>query len=111
MSSAIAANYAMSGNKIVKDDGTQYYTYAKNDDNSASVIELKDADPAKLAVVEAADAQAAIAALGAIGYQAAQASDPGTTTPVVTGDGIVWVALVAAVSVLGMGIALKTGKN
>ena len=111
MSSAIAANYAMSGNKIVKDDGTQYYTYSKNDDNSASVIELKDADPAKLAVVEAADAQAAIAALGAIGYQAPQASDPGTVTPVVTGDGIVWVALVAALSVLGMGIALKTGKN
>lgn len=111
LSSAVAADYAISGNKIVKDDGTQYFTYSINADNSASVVELKDADPAKLAVVEAADAQAAIAALGAIGYQAAQASDPGTVTPVVTGDGIVWVALVAAVSVLGMGIALKTGKN
>ena len=56
-----------------------------------------------------AEAKAAAAALGEIGYKAPAApSDPGTGTgTVVTGDTAVIVMIVCLVSLLGMGIALK----
>lgn len=114
-SSAAVENYPIEGNKIVENDGTEYFSFSASVE--ASQVKLADADPAKLTVVSAADAAAAITAIGKVG-----ASNPGASgtlgyvapgTAVVTpgtGDTALIVMIVCAVSLLGMGIALRARK-
>jgi hypothetical protein len=107
-SASTGANYNIDV-KLADVDKTEWVSYSEG--TEANRIKIAD-KPDGLQFVTAAEAQAAAdALLPTIGYQVQQAADPGTTTPVVTGDGIVWVAVVAAVSVLGMAVALKAGKN
>ena len=123
-SKADFSQYAIEGNKLVKDDGTEYYGYTRETEEqyTKNIIAISAADPAKVAIVEAAEATAAVNAItnlgasgrlgaqGTIGYvdPNAASTDPGTT--VITGDSAVIVMIIAAVSLLGMGIALKARK-
>ena len=108
-SSAYSVNYDVDV-KLVDTDKTTLYSYAEDDKYDANRVKIEN-KPDGLQFVSAADAEAAAAAFGEIGYKAPAApSDPGTTDPgttVITGDVAVAVMIVAAVSLLGMGIALK----
>ena len=116
-SSANPDNYTLTGNKLVENDGTQYFTYSITSGKEANIVELKNAPAERVAVVSSSDANAAITAIGKVG-----ASNPGASgtlgyvapgTAVVTpgtGDTALIVMIIAAVSLLGMGIALKARK-
>ena len=95
---------------VIVSDGTEYATYTASSGKETNITKI-DADGASamVAVKTEAEAKAAADALGEIGYKAPAApADPsqGGTT-VVTGDTAVIVMIIAAVSLLGMGIALK----
>ncbi len=101
--------------KLADSDKTVWYAYAEPTTDHPEYVDnqVKIANkPDGLQFVTAAEAEAAARALGEIGYKAPAApSDPGTGTgTVVTGDTAVIVMIVAAVSLLGVGIALKARK-
>ena len=105
LSSADATKYIIEGNYVT--DSTKYFSYADPaSDGTASPNEIPmSADlAAKVTIASADEINAKIAAMN----ETAPA-DPGTT-PVVTGDTAVIVMIVCAVSLLGMGIALKARK-
>ena len=96
---------------IIVDDGSEYATYTGTAANSGSITKI-DAEgaAAMVAVKSEADAKAAADALGTIGVQGtvgykAPAAPGDPSQP--TGDTAVWVLVIAGVSLLGMGIALK----
>ena len=114
---------------IIVADGTEYATWTtetgkEGKDQSRTIpiggsTEKVDGDTTivfkaddYVTVKTEAEAKAAVAALGEIGYKDPSApSNPGTTDPggstVITGDTAVIVMIVCLVSLLGMGIALK----
>ena len=102
---------------IIVDDGTEYATYTATDGKGDNIIEIKaEAAAAMVAVKTEADAKAAADALKAglvsgtvIGYVAPADPSQGGSS-VVTGDTALIVMIVCAVSLLGMGIALKARK-
>ena len=103
LSSADATKYSIEGNYVT--DSTKYFSYAAPaSDGTASPNEIPmSADlAAKVTIATADEINAKIAAMNG-----AAPSDPGT---VVTGDTAVWVLVIAGVSLLGMGIALKARK-
>ena len=103
-SASTGANYNID---VYLADSIDYVAYSEGTETNRIPIADK---PEGLRIVAAAEAETAARALGTIGYKAPAApSDPGTT-PVVTGDTAVIVMIVAAVSLLGMGIALKARK-
>ena len=95
---------AITGNTIVENDGTEYFCYSKTEGKPTPALDATFASQVKIA--SAADAQAAVKALGQIGYVAPQSTNPSQST----GDAAVWAVVIAAVSLLGMGIALKARK-
>lgn len=95
---------AITGNTIVENDGTEYFCYSKTEGKPTPALDATFASQVKIA--SAADAQAAVKALGQIGYVAPQSTNPSQPT----GDAAVWAVVIAAVSLLGMGVALKARK-
>ncbi|MBQ6660812.1 MAG: hypothetical protein IJU46_01205 [Clostridia bacterium] len=129
LSSASASSYRVSGNKIiegiksyswacdayVQDSSTKVYSdqltsttdattgaVTVTGDRSANRIALSADLANKVKVLSAAEMAEVLNPTGGN-------TDPGTT-PVVTGDTAVWVLVIAGVSLLGMGIALKARK-
>ena len=101
LSSADATKYAIEGNYVT--DSTKYFSYAKPaEDGTASPNEIPmSADlAAKVTIATADEINAKIAAMNNPGT-----TDPGTSAG--TGDTAVIVMIVCAVSLLGMGVALK----
>ncbi|MBQ2512570.1 MAG: hypothetical protein II534_04425, partial [Clostridia bacterium] len=89
---------------IVENDGLGWYAYSEG--TEANRVPLANAPADKLFIKSAAEAEAAAKALGQIGYVAPQSTNPSQPT----GDTAVWVLVIAGVSLLGMGIALKARK-
>ena len=95
---------SVTGNTIVENDGTEYFCYSKTEGKPTPALDATFASQVKIA--SAADAQAAVKALGKMGYVAPQSTNPSQPT----GDAAVWAVVIAAVSLLGMGVALKARK-
>ena len=89
-------------NALLDTAGAEYYSYATSADNSINVVKL-DAYMAEHPNAILLKSAAEITEL--LNAQPTQPEAP------VAGDGIVWIAVIAAVSVLGMAVALKAGKN
>ncbi len=100
-SSAKGANYDYDLT-LADSDKSNWVAYPEG--TEANRIPMETGKPDTIKIVSATEAQAAAAALGAIGYKA-------PVTPPATGDAMVWVVVVALVSVLGMGIAVKAKNN
>ena len=114
LSSATAANYKVSGNKVI--EGTKNFSWACDafkKDGSNYTAELEDGgDRTANRIALSADLANKVKVLSAA--EMAEVLNPtgGNTDPVtpVTGDAAVWVLVIAGVSLLGMGIALKARK-
>ncbi|MBQ6235652.1 MAG: hypothetical protein IJK54_07005, partial [Clostridia bacterium] len=95
--------------KLADKDTPDWLTYAEDNADHPEYVNNRlafSAKPDSLKVVSAAEAEAAAKALGQIGYVAPQSTNPSQPT----GDTAVWVLVIAGVSLLGMGIALKARK-
>ncbi len=95
---------------LVENDGTKYFSYTETAANAVSIMELGTQRAGLVTIATAAQAEAAAAALGLVGYTAPVIETPVVDDPA-TGDSILFVALAALVSVLGMGVAFKARKD
>jgi hypothetical protein len=110
LSSANPLEYNFEGIKLTANDSTDRLSFATSADNAGNIKSIADYTSQE-GKADSIIANATYTLDATIGYQAPAApSDPGTTDPgttVVTGDTAVIVMIVCAVSLLGMGIALK----